>query len=361
MYGVTEKGMQVVVRDYNYKDFFFPTLMPLKETEMLTYKALEMTAGLRVAADVVARGTSIDAKTREAIQRIQGDIPKIAIKRTMEEDELNAYEILKATAKGDAGLMRLIEEWAEDTKFVWNGVAARMEFLALRGMSTAKVSLTSTNNHGVVTTNDFDYGVDASHKSAVSATTKAWSKPAAAKPFTDLQAIVKSARANGIFLKYAFMNATTFANMVMTEEVIKACASFANNALNISQVPSLAEVNAAMLRIPMLYGLQIIVLDQSITYEDAAGTRTSSNPFVDGVVTLTEDKVVGNTFWKRPADMNLNGSAAVKVMQGPVCIKKYSLEEPIMEVTMGLANAMPVFSNARRSYFFETEAASWQY
>ena len=88
MRGLVEKDMQAVVNSYDLKPYYYPTLFPLKETYTLTWKALETQVGLKIAADLVARGASVDKKTREAIARIQGDIPKIAVKRTKNDEEL---------------------------------------------------------------------------------------------------------------------------------------------------------------------------------------------------------------------------------------------------------------------------------
>lgn len=96
MVGITEKDMQAVVNTYDLKPYYYPTLFPLKENYTLTWKALEAQVGLKIAGDLVARGASINKKTREAIARIQGDIPKVAIKRTKDENELNEYDIMVA-------------------------------------------------------------------------------------------------------------------------------------------------------------------------------------------------------------------------------------------------------------------------
>lgn len=90
----------------------------------MTWKALETQVGLKIAGDLVARGASINKKTREAIARIQGDIPKVAIKRTKDENELNEYEIMVAMTSANPDLRALVEAWAEDTQFCWDGVAA---------------------------------------------------------------------------------------------------------------------------------------------------------------------------------------------------------------------------------------------
>jgi len=131
------------------------------------------------------------------------------------------------------------------------------------------------------------------------------------------------------------------------------------NALNIAQTPSLQQVNAAMASLAYLRGLQIVVIDQDITIENSDGTRTSRNPFLDNVVTFVEGATMGNTFWKVPADWNLQGSAAIKALNGHTLIKKYSTEEPIEEVTIGLANAFPAWLGSTRTFLFDTVNSTW--
>lgn len=116
--------MEAVIRTYDLKDYYYPTLFPLKETNTLTWKMLEAQSGLKIAADLVSRGATISRKTREAISRIQGDIPKIAISREKNEDELTEYDIMVAMSSSNPDLRALVEFWAEDTKYCWDGVAA---------------------------------------------------------------------------------------------------------------------------------------------------------------------------------------------------------------------------------------------
>jgi len=361
MVGLTEKDMQAVVKTYNFNPFYWPTLFPLKKNLTLSWKALEKQAGVRIAADIVARGASLDKKTREALNRLQGDIPKIAIKRVKEEDELNEYDIMVALAGNNPDLRALVEAWAEDTKFCWDGVAARLEWMALQSISLGKITLSNDNNAGPLSEFNVDYDLAAAHKKGYQTGSASWDN-AAAKPITkDFRAIVKAAREEQIAPRYAFMNAATFAKFAENEEVIKLSASFAQNVLNVAYTPTVEAVNAALNRLAYLYGLQIVVIDQQITIEKKDGSRATGNPFADDVVLFSEDKVLGNTFYTEPADMKLKGSAAVKALNGPVCIKKYSTEEPITEVTQGIANAFPAWLASGRSFLLDVTHSSWSH
>lgn len=360
MLGLTEKDMQAVVNTYNLTPYYYPTLFPLKENYSLSWKALEANAGLRVAADVVARGATIDKKTREALARIQGDIPKIAIKRTKDENELNEYDIMVAMTQGNPNQRALVEAWAEDTQFCWDGVASRLEWIALQSLSRGKVVLTNDNNNSVVTQFAVDYQIDTTRKLGIQTGSDVWTDSAKAKPISvDFKSVVAKAKAEGINLRYAVMNADTFANFAQTAEVVRLSASFMQNALNIAQTPSLQQVNAAMASLAYLRGLQIVVIDQDITIENSDGTRTSRNPFLDNVVTFVEGANMGNTFWKVPADWKLQGSAAIKALNGHTLVKKYSTEEPIEEVTIGLTNAFPAWLGATRAFLMDTINSTW--
>ncbi len=362
MIGITEKDMQAVVNTFDLKPYYYPTLFPLKENYTLSWKGLEAQIGLKIAGDLVARGASISTKTREAIARLQGDIPKIAVKRTKDENELNEYDVMVAMTSANPDLRALVNAWAEDTKFCWDGVANRLEWMALQTISLGKITLTNDNNSSVITEYDVDYQIEADRKLGFQTGSASWATSASAKPFSvDFKAAVKAGKAKGIALKFAFMNLDTFATLAETKEAITLCASFANNAMGIAQTPDLAQVNAAMAKLPYLRGLQIVIIDQDITIELPNGSRKTGNPFADNVVLFTEGKVLGNTYWKKPADMNLQGTAAVKVMNGHTCIKKYSTEEPIEEVTVGLANAFPAWLTSGRSFLMATDSATWNH
>jgi hypothetical protein len=358
MQGLNEKDMQAVINTYDLKPYYYPTLFPLTETPFLTWKMLEGQAGLKIAADIVARGATIPKKTREAISRLQGDIPKIAVSREKQEDELTEYDIMIAMASNNPDLRAIVEFWAEDTQFCWTGVAAKAEWIALKQISLGKVTISNTNNASVVSEFDVDYQIPATQKFGVDTV---WTTTGTAKPFSkDFPAAIAKGKAIGATYRFAFMNTATLAKLVNTDEAIKMCASYLQNLASIAQTPALADVNAMLLRKVAFKGLQIVEIDQDITIELPDGTRTTGNPFEDDVVLFSESKVLGKTYWKKPIDMNLQNSVAMKAMNGHTMIKKYSEESPVKEVTEGIANLFPAWNLAGRSVLMTVgNASTW--
>lgn len=360
MKGLDEKNMGAVIHNYDLKDYYYPTLFPLKETNRLDWKMLEAQAGLKIAADLVSRGATIPKKTREAISRIQGDIPKISISREKLEDELTEYDIMVAMASTDADLQAIVEFWAEDTKFCWDGVAARAEWIALKQISLGKVTFTNSNNAAVVTEYDVDYQMPSAQKIGVNT---AWTSGVSGYPLTkDIPAALKIGRDTyGASYKFAFMNVDTFETFAQQTEVVTRCASLVENLKSAMDTPDLATINAYLAKKKELYrGLQIVVIDQDITIELADGSRTTGNPFEDNVVLFSESKVLGKTWWKKPIDAKpMPGSVADKVMHGHTLVKKYSEESPVKEVTEGIANLFPAWNLAGRSVLMQTNGTSW--
>lgn len=359
MVGLDEKNMEAVIHTYDLKDYYYPTLFPLKETNRLDWKMLEAQAGLKIAADLVSRGATIPKKMRDAISRIQGDIPKISISREKNEDELTEYDIMVAMAGNNPDLKALVEFWAEDTKFCWDGVAARAEWIALRQISLGKVKFTNSNNAAIVTEYDVDYLIPAEQKIGVFLP---YSTSTGAKPLTvDIPRALKKGKSIGANYKFMFMNVDTFAKFASQEEVVKRCATLIESITGATDTPDLQTVNAYLAKKKELYkGLQIVVIDQDITIELADGTRNTSNPFEDDVILFSESKVLGNTYWKRPIDAKkMPGSVAEKVMHGHTLIKKYSTESPVQEVTEGISNLFPAWNLAGRSVLMQVSANSW--
>ena len=358
MQGLNERDMQAVVNSYNLTPFYWPTLFPLKQNLTLTWKALERKAGLRIAADIVARGSKLTAKTRQAIAKLTGDIPKVAIKREKDEDELNEYDLMVALASDDANLKALVEAWAEDTQFCWDGVASRLEWIALQTMSLGKVTLTNENNVGPLSEFDVDYEMG-ERKLGYFAGSNTWDNVAAKPISKDFRGVTTAARKKGVNLKYAFMNTNTFAKFAEIEEVKKISASYVQNVLGATFTPTVDAVNTALKTLAYLHGLEIRVIDQNITVELSNGEEHTGNPFADDVVMFSESLVQGQTFWTVPTDFKREGTPAIKVMNGPILIKKFAEEEPIKEVTIGTANAFPAWLASGNSYLLDVTHDAW--
>lgn len=350
---VTEKDVKAIVKDFAMTETYFPTIFPTEQTKSLTYSTLENVASVRRAANVVAFGTSIKETNRLVVQKLSGDLAKIAEGCKMDETEIYQYQEMLEHAKSDADLAMLVNRWANDLETCYNNVINRIEWMTLQSMCLGKVRFSGENNDGAVTEFDVDYQMK--HKVGYFGSAP-WSDKQNAKPLTiDLRQSIKRLKDNHYNPKVIWMNTDTFAEFVECDEVIKLCATYASNAFNVATYPTLEAVNQTLLRIGYMNGAQIVLLDQNIE----VGKNPASNPFVDNVVLFTESKVLGKTYWRSAIDLELQNPIITRVQQGIVTLKKFGEENPIIERTQGIAVAFPVWTSSTSSLLLDVKNNTW--
>lgn len=351
---VTDKDVEAVVNQFNMTETYFPTIFPTKQRKSLTWGAIENVASVRRAANVVAFGTTIKETDRPAVQKLTGDLCKIAEKVKMDETEMYEYLDMLNHATSDADLAMLVDYWANDYKICYENVINRIEWMALQSISLGRLHFTGENNAGVVTEADVDYEME--HKYGYYGTAP-WSDPEHAKPLSvDLRQAIKALKANRYNPKVIWMNPDTFAQLVACKEVIEQCASFTQNALGISTVPTLEAVNATLIRLGYLNGAQIVLVDQNIE----VGDMPASNPFADNVVLITETKNLGETYYRNAIDLEAKNPIISRVQNGIVTLKKYAEEEHMIEYTQGIAIAFPVWKCSSSSLLLDVKNNTWR-
>lgn len=336
------------------KAFTFGTYFPVKKVNGFVWRTIgNQLANKNVAADLHTDNGTILRKRRPIFESAKGDIPFISISRELSRSEIKEYQTALAFAQDDDAT-KLVQYWGEDVDFCFNGVQSELEYIAWKLASNAgKLSFTTTTNATYANEFDLDYDVDDESKVKTSVS---WADSAKADIIGDLRTIIKNAKARGLNPKHAFVNLDEFYKIASAEQIIKACASFASNALGISQTPDLAQVNSMLGRQAWLNGLQLHVIDQDITREFTDGSQTSGNPFEDSRMVISENERLGTTQYDI---LQENDDLILRAERAHTVIKKYGTIEPKSEVTIGQADAVPVFDTAYRNVYVRTDAQAW--
>jgi len=352
--GLTDRMVQARIDSIDVKPFNFGTLFPVKKVNGFSWKMLTNAAGAKnVAADVHADNGSIIRKKRQLFESAQGDIPFISISREMKRSEIKDYQTAAALAQGGDAIA-LVDYWGNDVDFCFNGVQAELEFIALKLMSGAgKLAFTSSNNATFAAEFDLDYSVDDDMKKA---TTTDWGTPATADILGDLATFVRYAKGKNRNPKFAFVSLNTFYKIVSADQIIKKCATLVENSVGVASSPDLKTLNAMLVKQAWLNGLQFVVIDQDITRETIDGTQTTGNPFDDDILVLSDTLVQGSTQYDI---LNVDNPSIIRAERSHTVVKKYGTIEPTSEVTIGEADAVPVFNNAYKNLYVKTNAVSW--
>lgn len=352
--GLTSQMVQARLNTADAKPFLFGTHFPVKKVNGFIWRTLgNQLAKRNVAADIHTDNGTIVRKRRPLFESAKGDIPFISISREMTRSEIKEYQTELAFAQ-DEDATKLVQYWGDDVDFCFNGVQSELEYIAWALASNAgKLSFSTTNNATFANEFDLDYDVDDFQKQK---TDTDWGNASSADVIGDLAKLVKLAKANNLNPKFAFVNLDELYRICSSEQVIKACASYIQNAVGIAQTPDLAAVNQMLGRQAWLNGLQLRVIDQTVTREFADGTTTSRNPFADNRLILSEIERLGTTQYDV---LQENNELILRAERAHTIVKKYGTTEPLSEVTIGQADAVPVFDTAYRNLYIKTDSQAW--
>lgn len=353
--GLTQQMVQSRVNSADATPFLFGVHFPVKKVNGFKWKTLQnQLTKKNVAADLHTDNGTIARKRRPVFETAMGDIPFISISREMTRAEIKEYQTALAFAQ-DEDATKLVQYWGEDVDFCFIGVQSELEYIAWKLASNAgKISFTPTTNATYANEFDLDYDVDEEMKRTV---TTDWGEKSSADIIGDLAAAVKFAKDHNLNPKFAFVNLDELYRICSAEQIIKQCASFASNALGISQTPDLAAVNTMLAKQAWLNGLQLRVIDQTITREFADGSQTSGNPFENRRLILSETEKLGTTQYDI---LQENSDLILRAERSHTIVKKYGTIEPQGEVTIGQADAVPVFDTVYRNIYLRTDGKAWE-
>lgn len=352
--GLTAQMVQARLNTADAKPFLFATHFPVKKVNGFIWRTLQnQLAKSNVAADIHTDNGTILRKRRPIFESAKGDIPFISISRELTRSEIKDYQTALAFAQDDDAI-KLVQYWGEDVDFCFNGVQSELEYIAWKIFSNAgKLEFSTTNNATFANEFDLDYDV---YDELKLKTSTDWKDSSNADIIGDLVKLVKAAKDLNLNPKFAFINLNELYKICSSEQIIKACASYLANAVGMAQTPDLTQVNSMLAKQAWLNGIQLRVIDQTITREFADGSQTSGNPFEDCRIILTESERLGTTQYEILQENNDN---IIRAERAHTIIKKYGTAEPQSEVTIGQADAVPVLDTAYRNLYVKTDATEW--
>lgn len=353
--GLTQPMIQSRLNTADATSFYFAKLFPVKRVNGFIWRTLaNQLSKANIAADLQTDNGTVLRKRRPTFESAKGDIPFISISRDLSRSEIKDYQTALAYAP-DADATALVEYWGEDIDFCFRGVQAELEYIALSLISNAgKLQFTTANNATFANEFDLDYDVYDELKLKSSSD---WSNPKTADIIGNFKAWVKAAKALNLNPKFVYLNLDELYKVCSADQIIKACSSYIANAVGSSQTPDLTAVNQMLAKQAWLNGLQLRVIDQTITRELADGSQTSGNPFVDKRLVISETEMLGNTQYDILQESNDN---IIRAERAHTIVKKYGTVEPQSEVTIGQADAVPVFNTAYRNLYIRTDAQDWE-
>ncbi len=295
-----------------------------------------------VAADIVALGSETPLKSRDSLMTYVGEIPKLAMKRSMNEVEMKNIDNMIAQNRPEEDIVNRI---FSDVPVVINGIDERLEDLFLSMFSTG-IGL-ATNNIGQGVRIDMHYITE--NQRGVNTV---WSNPAA-NPINDVVGILDKADSDGNSIRFAYADDTALRALYNNSE-IRGLFGFQQNYVGGgSNVPALSFDQMRDL-FRRQWGAELVRVART-TRTEVNGKRSTHKAWKNGMVVFCCDERVGDLVYTSTAEETRPVEGVrYQMANGYTLVSQYSEQEPLMEFTKAQAMAIPVINNVDRIYTLDT-------
>lgn len=336
------------------RPMYYPNFFGLKKVSVLEWSTLVGDQGAPVMADAISFDATAPQKSREVIRKLSGDIPKIAVRRGMNEKDYNEYRRLQFDCNNDADKLALLNLAFKDTDFVYNAVRARMEWFCLQLLSRGGFALNASNNAGIVTVEFVGCGMPKENKRV---STADWANAGTANGLQDIADTLEEASKRGRDIKYVVMHASDLILLCKQKSTSDTLKGWINNTGKLTVTKESINAYLATLPVPV----KIVTVNSTVRYEDKNHMRKTVSPWERGRVAFLEDAQVGKIQYGPIAseDSPAVREKALMVKKDFVLVTKWSELSPFKEWTMAEANAMPVIDDPEGLFILKTDGTAW--
>lgn len=300
----------------------------------------------RVTADIIAMDSDIPLKSRESMESFDGEIPKVGMKKYLQESQLKAIQILEALDKPE---YTIVQKIFDDYTACVEGPYETLEYQIYSQLSLGLFEIDINKNTGIAVRADI--GVPDSHRFGV---TKKWSD-AGATPIGDIERIVETALEDGITHQVMLLDRKTFNAFRRNAEVKAFYATYRDAQGGSLAIPNLSKVNDMLLE---EFGLTITIMERNFVFEKN-GTFITAKGWADGQVSfLPSMDSLGTLYWSDLAEANARVEYKTYSFPEPwLMVSTYREGSPLREFTESQGLVAPVLTIADQLFLLDTTEA----
>lgn len=185
----------------------------------LTYTSVIGRNRIEAAATVVSRGSKTPLRSRQGLEKLNGEIPPISEMFSLDENQYRDYlSIQSATGVSDeVKRNQMLDLVWGDVKRAGDAPHKRVDALALMAVSTGTIKINVTNNPDGAVQPDIDLLMPASNKKNAAVS---WAIKETATPITDIETVVEDARGRGLSFAKILMTKTLWLKFKKAKEVV---------------------------------------------------------------------------------------------------------------------------------------------
>ena len=298
----------------------------------------------RVSADVVALDSSLPIKSRDAIETVNGEIPKMGMKMYMTENQMKAVDSLIAQNFSGNYTSVIIQNIFADVPRCIESIYETIEAIFQSELSTGIGVAPRSTGTGV----RIDLKFYNDHKFGVGA---AWNTDNG-KALDDLQKIFDKAEDDGNVITDMWAD-DTFLKSFYANKQVKEQYAF-NLGFTGTNIPVLA-LEQAQDVIRRKYGVELHRINRSFKTE-LNGTRANNKSWANGIAAFTCDQRIGSLVWTNTVE-SARPAAQVQyqTVDNFILVSKYSENDPWREYTSSQAMVVPIINNVDRIYLLDSQ------
>lgn len=314
----------------------------------LTYSTVIGASRIEAMASVVDVDASAPLRSRQGLAKLEGEIPAIKEKFKMSQKMYREYMTIKGLPISDQQKLNLMLDMIfKDVKNAGNAPHMRLDYIALKMLSTAKMQLTVANNPDGIITDEVDLLLPSGNKYECIA--DKWETSATADPFRDIQKVFTDFKRKGITLSRMLMDYYAFNNLVTTDAVAKYI--YGRVTTNIKALIGLTLVNQYL----GAEGLPQIELVDATMGIESDGVIATSQPWAEGQVTFLPAGPVGTIHNALPMERISPVAGVSYADYDRVLVSKWAENDPWSEYTACELLAFPGWENIDQCAILDTK------
>lgn len=294
-----------------------------------------------VAADFVAVDSELPIKNRDSIASANGKLPKVGISKILKESDINAINVMEAQG-GNAQI--IAKKLSDDPVACSVGIDEKNEYNLLFGLSNGYVAVRDEDNPNALMRLNFGY----MKENTFGATTKGEIS------LSDMKEVISKAGEKGDTIIKIFISKAAYDRLRQTREAKELVANYNGQVFTDSTnlpVPTASRFNEAFA--DDNNGVVFEVINRSIITEEN-GRRTAKKPWNDNRVIFVCNEMVGTLVYGRLAEQtNPVQNVTYNLIDSYKLISKYSLVNPLREITSGQAFVAPIIEDVDQIYIYD--------
>ena len=298
-----------------------------------------------VAADFVAVDSELPIKSRDSIASANGKLPKIGMSKILKESDINNINVMEAqggNAKVIAGKL------AGDGIACSVGIDERNEYNFLFALSNGYVAIKDEDNPDALMRLNFNYFKSNTFGATVKDTVS----------LADIKRVIAKADGDGNTITEICIAKSTYDKLRQTQEAKELVANYNGQTFTndtILPVPSGAKFNDAFA--DDNNGITFKIIDRSVIIEEN-GKKNPKKPWNANRLVFICNDVVGTLVYGRLAEQtNPVKNVLYNLVDTFKLISKYSLVNPLREITAGQAFVAPIIEDVDQIYVYDISEA----